>query len=141
MAKPGTLLRTPFETKPWKVARLHRVQLGGVCRQPLELEPIRMLFLEMGVRVPCLIEWPARITKPMTSDVPCSTMDIYPTIMDILDLKVPRQVKPLDGISLLPLIEGTMQQRPKPIPFWIYRAAAKRTNPEQYLTVDEATGT
>jgi len=127
----NTLLWFNSDNGPWKE---DPGSTGG-------LRDFKRTIWEGGVRVPCLIEWPARITKPMTSDVPCSTMDIYPTIMDILDLKVPRQVNPLDGISLLPLIEGTMRQRPKPIPFWKYPAAAKRTNPQQYLTADEATGT
>lgn len=35
---------------------------------------------EGGVRVPCLVEWPARITQPFTSETPCSTLDIYPTV-------------------------------------------------------------
>ena len=35
-----------------------------------------------------------------------------------LELKVPNQVQPLDGISLVPLIDGKMKERPKPIGFW-----------------------
>lgn len=96
---------------------------------------------EGGVRVPGLIEWPARITRPMVTDVPCSTMDIYPTIVDILQLKVPGQVEPLDGVSLLPLIDGKMPRRPKPIPFWIHPSPPKKSNPEQYLDAEAATGT
>jgi arylsulfatase A-like enzyme len=96
---------------------------------------------EGGVRVPGLIEWPARIAKPMMTDVPCSTLDIYPTIVEILGLKVPGQVEPLDGISLLPLIEGKMQERPKPIPLWQYPATGNKNKPEQYLDAEAATGT
>jgi arylsulfatase A-like enzyme len=96
---------------------------------------------EGGIRVPGLLEWPARIKKPMVTDIPCSTLDIYPTILDILGLKVIGQVTPLDGISLLPLMEGRMQERPKPIPFWQYRAAPRKSKPEQYLDAEAATGT
>jgi len=73
---------------------------------------------EGGVRVPGLIEWPARIKKPGATAVPAVTSDIYPTILDILQHKVHNQVEPLDGISLLPLIDGQVQQRSKPIGFW-----------------------
>jgi arylsulfatase A-like enzyme len=31
---------------------------------------------------------------------------------------VPNQVEPLDGISLVPLLEGAMKERPRPIGFW-----------------------
>ena len=75
---------------------------------------------EGGIRVPGLIEWPARIRKPVVTDVPASTCDIYPTIVDIVNVKVPNQVKPLDGISLMPLLAGRMMERPKPMGFWSY---------------------
>ncbi len=73
---------------------------------------------EGGIRVPGLIEWPAHISKPFTSNIPVCTSDIYPTIVDILKIKVPHQIQPLDGISLLPLIDRQMQKRPTPIGFW-----------------------
>jgi arylsulfatase A-like enzyme len=73
---------------------------------------------EAGIRVPGIIEWPSRIKKPSITSVMAVTSDIYPTIMDILKIEVPNQVKPLDGISMLPLIDGRMQQRPSPIGFW-----------------------
>ena len=73
---------------------------------------------EGGLRVPGLIEWPARIKKPFVTDVPAVTSDIYPTILDIVGHKVPNQIEPLDGISVLPMLEGKMTQRPKPIGFW-----------------------
>ena len=47
-------------------------------------------------------------------------MDIYPTIVDLVGLNVPGQVKPIDGISLRDLIDGRMKERPTPIPFWVY---------------------
>jgi len=73
---------------------------------------------EGGIRVPGLIEWPARIRRPIVTDVPVSTSDIYPTIVDLLKIQVPDQVEPLDGISLVPLLEGRMKERPGPIGFW-----------------------
>ena len=72
---------------------------------------------EGGVRVPTIIEWPARITKPFSTDVPAVTSDIYPTVLDIVGYKVPNQVEPIDGVSILPLIEGRMTARPRPIGF------------------------
>jgi arylsulfatase A-like enzyme len=73
---------------------------------------------EGGVRVPGLIEWPARVRKPAVTDVPVCTSDIYPTIVDLLQITIPDQTQPLDGISILPLLDGTMKERPKPIGFW-----------------------
>ena len=73
---------------------------------------------EGGIRVPGLIEWPGRINRPVVTDVPACTSDIYPTLVDILKMTVPDQVQPLDGISLVPLLDGRMKERPSPIGFW-----------------------
>lgn len=75
---------------------------------------------EGGIRVPGLIEWPARVKRPFVTDVPVCTVDIYPTIVDILKLNVPGQIQPLDGVSLLPLLDGKMKERPRPLGFWQY---------------------
>ena len=73
---------------------------------------------EGGIRVPGIIEWPARIKKPVITNVPVVTSDIYPTIVDHLNIKLPNQTQPLDGISIMPLLDGQMKERPKPIGFW-----------------------
>jgi len=71
---------------------------------------------EGGLRVPGILEWPDVITSGMTTDFPAVTSDYYPTILDYLCLGIPGQ-KPLDGISLRPVIEGTATTRTKPIGF------------------------
>ncbi len=73
---------------------------------------------EGGLRVPGIIEWPARIRKPIRTDIPAVSSDIYPTILELTGVTVPNQVQPLDGISLVPLLEGRMTERPTPIAFW-----------------------
>ena len=75
---------------------------------------------EGGIRVPGLIEWPDRIKTPAATSVPVVTSDIYPTIVELLDIKLPAQNLPLDGISLMPLIDGKMKERPKSIGFWAH---------------------
>ncbi|MBX3438339.1 MAG: sulfatase-like hydrolase/transferase [Planctomycetaceae bacterium] len=74
----------------------------------------RDLF-EGGIRVPGLIEWPARIA-PGTTDFPAVTSDYLPTVLDVLDLTLPDR-RPLDGISLLPLFDGRIHERSEPIAF------------------------
>ena len=70
-----------------------------------------------GLRVPGLVEWPARIPRPRVSDIPCSTMDIYPTILAATGAKAEKQIQPLDGINLLPLFDGQMSACSQAIPF------------------------
>jgi arylsulfatase A-like enzyme len=72
---------------------------------------------EGGLRVPGLVEWPARIAKPFVSEVPCSTLDIYQTVLAATGAKADKQIQPLDGINLLPLFDGQMTERGKAIPF------------------------
>jgi len=92
---------------------------------------------EGGVRVPGLIEWPARIKRPVVTEVSACTSDIYPTIVDILNLKVPNQVEPLDGISLVPLLDGRMKERPSPIGFWA-RGFGLAWNDNRYKLIQSA---
>lgn len=75
----------------------------------------RSLF-EGGVRVPGILEWPAHIKKARKTDVPGSTLDYLPTVMDYLAGKMPDQ-REIDGTSLRGVIEGKTTQRSKPIPF------------------------
>lgn len=81
---------------------------------------------EGGLRVPAILEWPDRIAAGSTTRVPCCTSDIYPTLVEITG-EAPAGSRPLDGISLLPLIRGGMQSRPRPIGFWHYPAAVIST--------------
>ena len=69
-----------------------------------------------GVRVPGLLEWPGHVTAGTVTDVPASTSDYVPTVLDLLEIELPDR-RPLDGVSLLALIEGKMKERPRPIFF------------------------
>ncbi len=71
---------------------------------------------EGGIRVPGLLEWPSRITFQRTTDFPAVTSDYLPTILDALEIDYPSE-RPLDGVSLMPVIEGKLQKRTKPIGF------------------------
>lgn len=75
---------------------------------------------EGGIRVPAIIEWPARIPSPRTTAVRGNTCDIYPTLLELTGVTVPDQPQPLDGISLVPLLDGRMEERPQGMGFWDY---------------------
>ena len=72
---------------------------------------------EGGLRVPCVIEWPASIKQSRITDFPASTMDIFPTIADILELPESSMVQPVDGNSIKELFTKNLVKREKPIPF------------------------
>ncbi len=81
---------------------------------------------EGGLRVPAIIEWPAQIKKPLVSNIPCTTSDIYPTLLEIAGVKI-RNQPVLDGISLVPLFKNKMKNRKEPIGFWSYPETGVRT--------------
>lgn len=93
-----------------------------------------------GIRVPGIIEWPARIREPQTSDLNSVTSDMLPTICHLTGCPLPD--RPLDGINLVPLLEGNVSERPEPICFWSFdvRGAAAR-NSQPYIPVQLQTGT
>ncbi len=78
---------------------------------------------EGGIRVPGILEWPGRIEQRVV-ETPCSTLDYYPTILEILGIKIESQPRPIDGISLVPLLKSQMKERPKPIGFQFGKRAA-----------------
>ncbi len=59
---------------------------------------------EGGVRTPCVIRWPGVIPAGITSAEPVMTIDLLPTICEILDLPLPP--RPIDGVSILPLLRA-----------------------------------
>jgi arylsulfatase A-like enzyme len=71
---------------------------------------------ENGIRVPAVIEWPAGIPKPLVSSVSTVTSDILPTLCKLAGATLPDV--PLDGIDLVPMLEGEMKQRATPIAIW-----------------------
>ena len=72
---------------------------------------------EGGIRVPAIIEWPLMIKKKQTTVYPASTMDIFPTIADIAQIDKVDMIQPIDGISLLPIINSNFEKREIKIPF------------------------
>jgi arylsulfatase A-like enzyme len=82
---------------------------------------------EGGLRVPGIIEWPARIPSPRQTAIPATTMDLFPTIRAILEaeesLKGFAHDAPMDGTNILPLLIGEWTQRPQPIGFGMVYAS------------------
>ena len=72
---------------------------------------------EGGIRVPAIIEWPLIIKETKTTAYPASTMDIFPTIIDIVGIDKLDMINPIDGISLLPIINSNIEKREIKIPF------------------------
>ncbi len=86
---------------------------------------------EGGLRVPALLDWPAVITTPRRISMTCVTSDILPTLIDLVDAPLPSI--PMDGISLMPLINGSADTRSAGIGFWSYPAKGVRTPSKEWM--------
>lgn len=87
---------------------------------------------EGGTLVPGLIEWPARIPKPLTTSFRASTSDLLPTVAALAGQPLPS--RPLDGIDLTPVLDDTTTTRPTPLHFWEYDTRANsQSKQEPYI--------
>lgn len=96
---------------------------------------------EGGLRVPCVMEWPG-VIEPRITEFPASTMDLFPTIADLLDLPDDALTRPVDGISLRPQFraESAPATRELPIPFRFQNTGALIDNQLKLLSTDRASG-
>ncbi len=95
---------------------------------------------EGGVRVPGVLEWPAKINKPVSTNVPSFTTDILPTLAEITGQPLPD--RPLDGISLVPFFDDPAELRTEPLYFWQFEPGKVfGENPEPYIDPELQEGT
>jgi len=84
-----------------------------------------MLF-EGGIRVPFCASWPGRIPAGQTIDTPITGLDIFPTVLAAASLAQPDKLA-LDGVNLLPYLDGNKQAQPPRTLVWRYA-----TGPGEY---------
>ncbi len=72
---------------------------------------------EGGIKEPLIIKWPKKIKKGTISHSPVTSTDLYPTLLDLADIRL-QPDQHADGQSLEPLLKGK-EQTNKPI-FWHY---------------------
>lgn len=95
---------------------------------------------EGGTLVPGLIEWPARITRPRSTEMRASTMDLLPTLCAIVGQPLP--MRPIDGIDITPLIDGKTDVRSKPLYFWMFdNSGPENRNLEPWIDPELQKGT
>ena len=59
---------------------------------------------EGGTREPCIMRWPGKIPRGKTSDAMFMTIDLLPTIAQLVDAKLPNHQ--IDGLDVWPIISG-----------------------------------
>ena len=77
------------------------------------LHPLRAgktFVFEGGLRTPTLIHWPEHTAAGMSSSIPITSMDFYPTLLEMAGLPT-RPNQHLDAVSLVPIVEGGSIER------------------------------
>jgi len=75
-------------------------------------------MFEGGARVPCLMRWPGRIPAGKTTGRIAATIDLLPTIVSLAGASLPKNT--IDGVSLVPLLEGKPGADPRDHYFYYY---------------------
>ncbi len=102
------------------------VFFNASCNAPLNGK--KGTFLEGGIRVPYLIQWPAVLPGGMTFEYPVSALDVLPTAAAAAGAPLPKGKKhKLDGVNLLPYLLGKKSGRPHRTLYWRrgYQAAIR----------------
>ena len=101
-----------------------------------DLRGVKGTHFEGGNRVPFVISWPQR-WQPGVYDHPVSALDVLPTTVAAIGSDY-RSAKPLDGVNLVPYLEGTDTGRPHPTLYWRrFPGAAIRDGDWKLLRVDQ----
>jgi arylsulfatase A-like enzyme len=72
---------------------------------------------EGGIRVPFAIRWPGKLPAGVDYELPVSSLDIAATIVTHSGAK-PAPGKPLDGVDLVPYLDGTKTDAPHRQLYW-----------------------
>ena len=112
---PNTMLWFTSDNGP------HPSNPGGLkdVRQATNgLRQCKQSLFEGGIRVPGIVEWPAKIKKHRNISIPVTTMDFLPTLLDIINVPHEHPEWYKDGESLLRLFDSTDDfERKSPIGF------------------------
>lgn len=107
----NTLVIFTSDNGPWLNYGNHAGSTGG-------LREGKGTAFEGGPRVPAIMRWPGRIPVGSTCEKMASTIDVLPTIAAICSAPMPE--KPIDGVNILPLLEGDQDANPRNVFFFYY---------------------
>ena len=92
------------------------------------LRGLKSSMYEGGIRIPLIARWPGKVKAGETSDLPIYLPDILPTIAAATD-NVNLLPSGLDGISLLPEMNGTRKLNRQRTMYWEW--SSENTKPYQ----------
>ncbi len=94
----------------------------GPATDMAPLKGYKGTYYEGGIREPFFVNWPGRIKLGQKCDIPTTGVDLYPTICELADAKLPAN-QPIDGVSLVPLLlKGEQKGLANRAIFWHFPA-------------------
>jgi len=85
---------------------------------------------EGGTRAPLIVRWPSVTRAGSVCDQPVSSIDFYPTMLDMASLKGdPKHNADVDGISLAPLLRNPQAKLKRQALYWHYPHYYPTTSP------------
>lgn len=108
----NTLLVFTSDNGPWLNFGNHAGSAGG-------LREGKGGSFEGGQREPCIMKWPGHIAAGTICNQLASTIDLLPTFAEIAHADLPK--KKIDGISILPLLNGDSNANPRESFLYYYR--------------------
>ncbi len=94
----NTLVIFTSDNGPW-------LSYGNHAGSAKPLREGKGTMFEGGYRVPCVMTWPGQIPADSKCDELATTLDILPTVAELLKVELPTSRK-IDGKNVLPLMTG-----------------------------------
>lgn len=73
-------------------------QNGQIVTSNAPLRGEKGTLYEGGIRVPAIVRWPGRVAASSTISTPCTTIDLYPTLVKLAGASLADQ--PQDGVAI-----------------------------------------
>ena len=108
----NTIVIFTSDNGPWINYGNHAGSTGG-------LREGKGTSFEGGQRVPGIIRWKGTIQPNVVSNQLASTIDLFPTIAEITKTSLPN--KKIDGVSILPILQGDKNATPRKTFLYYYR--------------------
>src|SRR5690606_9672143 len=107
----NTLVIFTSDNGPWINYGNHAGSTGG-------LREGKGTSFEGGQRVPCLMRWKGRLPEGLAISNLASAIDVLPTLAAITGAPLPAHQ--IDGVSLLPLMQGDLNAYPRKVFYYYY---------------------
>ena len=108
----NTLVILTSDNGPWTNYGNHAGSAGG-------LREAKATTFDGGNRVPCIMYWKGKTLPGTTCNKLASNIDLLPTFAEITQAPLPP--RKIDGVSILPLIEGKKDANPRESFVYYYR--------------------